>query len=85
MASVTCVDTLSSIMLLGAACIFDPGGRSWVPGSYEPSYQASLGRGIIEDELRCQYFARMKFSCVSSSEFSYTRLFQFTGTVSFLM
>ena len=41
--------------------------------------------GIIEDLLRCHYFARVKFSCVVSSEFSSTRFFQCPGTITFLM
>ena len=65
---IPCTDVGSSVMLLGAASASDPVGRSWGPGPNESSWQASLGRDMIEGYLRFQYFARAKFSCVVSSE-----------------
>ena len=72
-------------MLLGATWGSDPGGSSWVPGSSESSCQKSLGIGILEDSLRCHYFARVKFSCVASYECSSIRFFQFVVTVPLLI
>ena len=46
--SVLCVDAGSSVMLLGTACVPDPGGRSWGPGFSKSSFQESLGRGMFE-------------------------------------
>ena len=83
--SITCTDAGFSVMLTVTVWGSDPGCRYCEPGSSESSCQASLGRVIIEDLLRFHYFARVKFSCVASSECSYTRFFQFHGTVSFLM
>ena len=65
---IPCTDVGSSVMLLGVASGSDPVGRSLGPGFNESSWQDSLGRDMIEDYLRFQYFARAKFSCVVSSE-----------------
>ena len=83
LASVPCVDEGSSVMPLGAAWGADPGGRYWGPGYRKSSCQASLRRETLV--LRLHYFERVKFSCVASSEWSYTRFYQFNGTVPFLM
>ena len=72
-------------MPMGASWLSDSGGRSWGPGSRESSFQDSLCRDMLEDFLRCHYFVKVMFSCVASSEWSYTSLFQFNGTVPFLM
>ena len=70
---------------MGAAWRSDPGGRSWVPVSRESSFQVSLGRGMLEDLLICQFFSSVKFSCVVMSECSSTRFKKFPGTVPFIM
>ena len=85
MASITCSDSVSSVMSLGETRVSDPGVRHWGPGSSESSCQASLVRGMIEGSLIFYYFAREKFSCVSNYEYSSTRFFQFTGTVTFIL
>ena len=72
-------------MPLGTAWGPEPGGRYWGPGSRDSSCKASLGRGMLDDSSRCQYFSIVKFYCVESSEWSSTRFFQFPGTVPFLM
>ena len=68
MASIPCAISGSSIILMGDTWGSDPGGRYWGPGSGESSFQDYLGRGMLEDLLRCHYFARVKFSCAESSE-----------------
>ena len=85
MASIPCTDVGSSGMPLGATWGSDPGGRSWGPGSSESYFRASLGRGMLEDSLRCHYFSRVNFSYIASSEFSSTRFLQFPGNVPFLV
>ena len=85
MASVTCIDAGYSAMPLGAAWVSDPWGKSWGPGYRYSSFQASLGRGMLDDLLRCHYFLRVDFSCVASSDCSSTRFFQFIGTFPLLM
>ena len=72
MASITCTDTGSSVMLLGAAWGSDPGGRCWGFVSSKSSCQASLGRGMLEGLLICHSFESEKFSCVARSECSST-------------
>ena len=85
LAYITCTDAGYSGMPLGAAWGSEPGGRSWVPG-YRKSYcHKYLGRGMLEDSLRCHYFARVKFSCVAIYMCYSTRFLQLTGTVPFLM
>ena len=66
------VDAGSSVMPLGASWGSDTGGRSCGPRSSESSCQFSLGSEILEDELRCQYFWRVKFYCLARSECSST-------------
>ena len=85
MTSVTRTDSGSSVMLLGASWVSDPGGRPWGPVSSYYSWKASLGRGIIEYLLRCQYFVGVNFSYVAISECSSTKFFQLSGNVPFLM
>ena len=85
MASVTCVDSSYSGILMGAAWVSDTEDISWGPGSSESSFQSSLGRGMLDYFLRCHFFVRVNFSCVASSECYYTKFFQFTGTVPFLI
>ena len=60
--SIPCDDIGSSAIPMSAAWGSDPGGRYWGPGSGESSFQDSLGRGMLEDLLRCHYFERVKFS-----------------------
>ena len=48
LASIICTGTASSVMPLGAAWGSDPGSRSYGPGYRDSSYQASLGRGMID-------------------------------------
>ena len=85
LASIDRVDAGSSIMPLGASWGSDPGGRSLGPVSSEYFCQASLGIGMLKDSLRCHYFAGVKFFCVSISECSHTRSFQFSETLTLLM
>ena len=66
-------------MSMGVNGLSDPGGRSWVTVSGDSFCQAYLGRGMLEDSLRCHYFARVKFSCVASSECSSTKFNNFLG------
>ena len=79
LASIYCAEPGSSVMLLGATWVSDPGDRSWGPGSSDSSCQASLGRGMIEYSLRCHYFARVKFYCIEISEWSSTSFSNFLG------
>ena len=65
---VTPVDSGSYVMPLGTAWGPEPGGRYWGPGSRDSSCKASLGRGMLDDSSRCQYFSIVKFYCVESSE-----------------
>ena len=85
MASVPCNDTGYSVMILGTAWVLEPVGRSWGPRSFDSSWQASLVRGMIKYYLRWRSFARVRFSCIVISDWSSTRIFQFPGTVTFLM
>ena len=85
LASIPCTDVGSYFMPMGALWGSDPGGRYWVPSSSESSCQSSLDRGMNNYSLLCHYFARVKFSCIASSEWSSTMFFQFTGTVPFLI
>ena len=82
---IPCTDTGSSVMILGEAWWSDSGGRYWVPGYKEFSYQSSLGRGILENFLRWHYFERVKFPCLESSMCSSTRFFHCTENMPFLM
>ena len=79
------VDIGSSVMLMGAAWVSEPGYRPRGPGSRNYYWKASLFMGMLEDLFRCHSFEWVKFFCVDSSECSYTRFFQFTRTVLFLM
>ena len=85
LAYITRADTGYFVMPLGATWGSDPGGRSWVPGSSDSYCQDSLVRGMPEDSLRCHSFARVNFSYVAIYGCSSTRLFQFPGTVTFLI
>ena len=62
MASISCTNELSSGIPLGESWVSEPGGRSYVPGSREFSFQDSLGRGMLEYLLRCHYFERVKLT-----------------------
>ena len=59
MASVTRIDSGSSVMPMGVFWGSDPGCRSWGPGSRKYFCQSSLGMGIIEYFLRCYSFVRV--------------------------
>ena len=81
MAYVTFIDAYSSIVKLVSAWGSDPGGRYWGPGSSKFSFQDYLVRVMLENFLRCHYFARLKFYCAESSECSSTQFLKFTGTM----
>ena len=85
LASVPCANAGSSVMTLYAFRGSDPWGISWGPGSSESFWQTFLGRSMLEDLLRCHSFARLNFSCMERYKFSSTKIFQFPGTVPFLM
>ena len=85
MAYITCAYIGSSFMPLVATRGSEPGGRSCGTGSSDSSCQAALGGYMLEDFLRCQYFAIVKFFRVAISECSSTRFFQFTRTVLLIM
>ena len=85
MAYITWTDSGSSIMPLGEAWVSDPRGRSWRLGYSKSSWEASLGKGMLEDLLRYHSLEGVKFSCVASFNCSSTRFFQFLGTEPFLM
>ena len=72
-------------MPLCAYWVSYPVGKSWGDGYSDSSFQASIGRVVLEDPLRCHSFSRVYFSCVEISEFYSTRFFQFSGTVPFLI
>ena len=42
-------------MALGAAWESDSEGKSWGSGSRESSYQAYMGRGMLEGLLSCHF------------------------------
>ena len=72
LASIPCAYSGYYVMTLGETLVSDPVGSSWVRGSSETSFRASLGRGILEDLLTCHSFSRVSFSCVASYKCSFT-------------
>ena len=79
LAYVPCIDSGYSVMFLGASWLSDPGGRYWVPGYIKSSFWASLVRVMIDYSLRCNFFSRVKFSCLVISKCPSTRFFNFLG------